>query len=202
MNQQINLHQPIFRKQRALFSARVGLRICAIWALALGVIYALALWSDQQLKAEHARLQAERDTAAANLQEITALRSAQPGKSRMLAEELARLQTQLAQKEAVLQLLSRGELGSPAGFAPQIDALAERRVAGVWLTRVALTEGGREISLQGQAVRGDLLADYLERLSGESGFPGARFGDVRLEQQPETDEVAFELHTKVGKDLP
>lgn len=202
MNQQINLHQPIFRKQRALFSARIVLRLCAIWALALAVIYALGLWSDQQLRAEHVRLQTERDAAAANLQKITALRSSDPGRSQMLAQELASLQTQLAQKEAVLQLLSRGELGSAAGFAPQIDTLADRRIAGVWLTRVALTEGGREISLQGQAVRSELLPEYLERLSGESGFPGARFGDVRLERQPDTDEVAFELHTKVGKDLP
>jgi hypothetical protein len=201
MNQQINLHQPIFRKQRALFSAQIVLRICAIWALALGVIYVLSLWNEQALSRERERLQVARDEAAAALEQITASQAGQPGRSEALATELANLQNELAQKEAVLQLLSRGELGSTTGFAPQIDALAARRLAGVWLTHITLTEGGREISLQGEASEGSLLPQYLEHLAGSTGFPGARFGDVRLERQ-DGDTVAFELHSRAGKDLP
>ena len=199
--QQINLHQPIFRKQRALFSARIVLRICAIWALALGIVYALGLWKEGVLSRERDGLVQTRDTSLARLDQLTQQSSTQ-SRSQQLQDELSLLQDQLTQKEGVLRVLSSGELGSPAGFAPQLDALADRRVAGVWLTRIVLDEGGRDISLHGLASREDLVPAFLERLAGESGFPGARFGDLRLSRAEDTEQLSFELHTRPGAELP
>lgn len=201
MNQQINLHQPIFRKQRALFSAQIVLRICIIWALALGLVYGLSLWSERALAREHAALVRNRDAAQSRLQVLTSTQF-EPGQSQQLESELERLQTERAQKESVLRVLARGELGSTVGFAPQLDALAGRRLAGVWLTHIGLMEGGREISLRGEASREDLLPRFLERLADGEGFPGARFGDVRLERAPEGGQLSFELHTRPGAELP
>ena len=201
VSQQINLHQPLFRKQRALFSAQIVLRIGAIWAIALGVIYALSLWNEGVLARERSKLEAQRDSASKRLEQLTASQ-AEPGQSQRLEEELAALSQQQAQKEGVLRVLARGELGSTAGFAPQLDALADRRIAGVWLTHVGLMEGGREISLRGETSGEDLLPSYLERLAGNGGFPGARFGDVRIERQAEGDLLSFEMHTRAGADLP
>lgn len=201
MNQQINLHQPIFRKQRALFSAGIVLRICAIWIIALGTIYALSMWREGVLSRERDVLVRDRDSAAARLQELTALQS-QPERSQLIADELERLQGERAQKEGVLRVLARGELGNTAGFGPQMDALADRRLAGVWLTHIGLLEGGREISLRGETTNQDLLPQYLERLSAGSGFPGARFGDVRMQRAGDAGTVSFELHTRAGTDLP
>lgn len=201
MNQQINLHQPIFRKQRALFSVDIVLRICAIWAIALGVVYGLGLWKEGVLQRERDNLTQARDTALSRLEQLSRQQGAE-GHSQKLQDELARLQDQLAQKEGVLRVLASGELGSTAGFAPQLDALADRRVAGVWLTRIALEEGGRDISLHGITSREELLPEYLERLAGESGFPGARFGDLRLYRADEGAVLNFELHTQPGAELP
>lgn len=201
MNQQINLHQPIFRKQRALFSSQIVLRICAIWAVALGLVYGLSLWSGRSLAREHAQLVGQRDDAQVRLQELTATQM-ETGQSQQLETELERLQNERAQKDSVLRVLARGELGSTVGFAPQLDALADRRLAGVWLTHIGLMEGGREISLRGEASREDLLPRFLERLAGGEGFPGARFGDVRLERVPDGRQLSFELHTRAGTDLP
>ena len=201
MNQQINLHQPIFRKQRALFSSQIVLRICAIWALGLGAVYGLSLWSERSLAREHAALVRSRDAAQSRLQTLGAF-SFETRQSQQLEAELQGLQTERAQKESVLRLLARGELGSTTGFAPQLDALAQRRLAGVWLTHIGLMEGGRQISLRGETSREDLLPRFLERLAEGEGFPGARFGDVRLERLPEGPHLGFELHTRAGRDLP
>jgi len=201
VNQQINLHQPIFRKQRALFSVDIVLRICAIWAIALGVVYGLGLWKERSLLRERDNIAQARDTALSRLEQLSQQQGAE-GHSQKLQDELARLQDQLAQKEGVLRVLASGELGSTAGFAPQLDALADRRVAGVWLTRIALEEGGRDISLQGMASREELLPEYLERLAGDSGFQGARFGDLRLYRAEEGATLNFELHTQPGAELP
>lgn len=201
VSQQINLHQPIFRKQRALFSAQIVLRVCAIWALALGVIYMVTLLDERVLSGERATLVAQRDAASQRLQELT-VSQADPTRSQLLEDELEGLRTEQAQKEGVLRVLARGELGSTAGFAPQLHALADRRLAGVWLTHIGLMEGGREISLRGETSREELLPNYLERLAGNGGFPGARFGDVRLERLPDGGGLTFEMHTRAGADLP
>jgi hypothetical protein len=201
LNQQINLHQPIFRKQRALFSAQIVLRICAIWSVALVLVYMLNLYNERTLSREHGALVRSRDAAQARLQQLASTQS-ETGHSQQLEIELDRLRNERAQKESVLRVLARGELGSTAGFAPQLDALADRRLAGVWLTHIGLMEGGREISLRGEASREDLLPRFLERLAGGSGFPGARFGDVRLERTADSAQLSFELHTRAGSDMP
>lgn len=198
INQQINLHQPIFRKQRALFSAQIVLRICAIWAIALGAVYGLALLREAALLRERTRLLEDRDTATARFSDLT-LRRAGSGSGGMLEAELGKLQAERAQKESVLRVLARGDLGDTTGFAPQLRTLAERRVSGVWLTHVALRAGGRDISLRGIAEGEELLPEYLERLAGGVGdprFPGARFGQVRLQRLTDDAGVEFELHTK------
>ena len=201
MNQQINLHQPIFRKQRALFSSQIVLRICAIWAVALVLVYGLNRYSEGTLAREHGALERNRDAAQARLQQLVSTQD-ETGHSQQLQNELERLRNERAQKESVLRVLARGELGSTAGFAPQLDALADRRLAGVWLTHIGLMEGGREISLRGEASREDLLPRFIERLATGSGFPGARFGDLRLERAADSSQLSFELHTRAGTDMP
>lgn len=198
MNQQINLHQPIFRKQRALFSAQIVLRICAIWAIALGLIYGLSLWREGMLQRELRSLHVSRDSASSRLQDLTASQG-ESGRSAKLQSELSTLQAARAQKEGVLRVLARGDLGDTAGFTRQMDTLAARRISGVWLTHVGLSAGGREISLRGIAEDETLLPEYLERLAGGSGdprFPGARFAQVSLQRQPEGGGVTFELLTQ------
>lgn len=201
IKQQINLHQPIFRQQRAVFSALVVLRICAVWMVGLGVVYALALTREHSLGHEQASLTRSRDSTAARLQEFAASQD-QPGRRQEQEAELARLQAELAQKQSVLRVLARGDLGDSLGFAPQIAALADRRLAGVWLNHIGLSAGGHEVSLHGQALTEDLLPAYIERLSGSEGLPGARFAEVRMNRAEDGGNIAFELQTGSGSVKP
>ena len=175
IRQQINLHQPIFRKQRALFSAAIVLRICAIWVLALGGYYAAAVWRDQQQAREIEALTRQRDQAQARLADV---------------------RWHSVRCDA---LLTSGDLGDTVGFAPQIYSLAERRVAGVWLTHIGISAGGRRLDLRGDAVREDLLPEYLERLAHEpgmrSGFGGTHFGSVLIQRATDGAGIHFELDT-------
>jgi Tfp pilus assembly protein PilN len=203
VNQQINLHQPIFRQQRALFSARIVLRIAGIWALALGVIWGLSLWRDGLLAGEQARLERNRDFAAAQLKELTGT-AADPARSQQLEAEVATLSSQRAQKEGVLRVLMRGDLGGTTGFAPHMETLARRRIDGVWLTRVTLSAGGQEVSLGGRTLDAERLPEFLERLAAddEEGLRGARFGEVRLERADDGESLRFELNASSAQAAP
>lgn len=200
MKQQINLHQPIFRKQRALFSAQIVLRVCFIWILALALIYALSLWREGALSREKARLEHDRDIANGRLQELF-LRQTDPEQSAELEAKLKQFQSERLQKESVVRVLARGDLGVTTGFAAQIDALAARRISGLWLTRVRLDGGGQYVSLQGRALGEDLIPEYLERLAGrvsDPRFPGGRFGEISLQRESGDEAVSFELRSKPG----
>lgn len=201
IKQQINLHQPIFRQQRAVFSSLLMVRACLVWALVLGVFYGLNLLRDRSLAGELAGLVRDRDATAARLQAFAALQD-QPDRRQEQEAELARLQGELAQKQGVLRVLARGDLGDSTGFTPQIEALAERRLEGVWLTYVGLSAGDHQVSLRGQALAEELLPTYLEHLAGEQGLPGARFADLRLRRAEDGSSVAFELHSRVAGDRP
>lgn len=201
MRQQINLHQPIFRKQRALFSSGIVLRVCGIWVIALAIVYMLSLWREGVLSTEKTTLLQERDTASNRLQALF-LRQTDPELSASLEAELQQIMAQRQEKEGVIRVLARGDLGITTGFSPQIRALAERRLEGVWLTQVLLDEGGKYVSLKGRAIGEEMLPQYIERLAGrigESRFPGGRFGEVSLKRETDEAGIRFELRTQAGE---
>lgn len=202
MKQQINLHQPIFRKQRALFSAQIVLRVCLIWIAGLALIYALSAWRTNMLQSTQTSLVQERDSAAIRLQELLTKQTA-PGQSAELEAQIKRLKSEQAQNQGVIQVLARGDLGVTTGFATQLKTLAERRTHGVWLTGIHLRQGGQSVRLQGSAVHEDLLPEYLERLAGRSGqarFVGGRFSQVILQRSGDDEPISFELSTGVAEE--
>ena len=56
MRQEINLFQPIFRREKKVFSAAAMLQILGVVAVALGVIYAYGQWQLASARAEIVRL--------------------------------------------------------------------------------------------------------------------------------------------------
>ncbi len=55
MYQQINMYQPVFRRQRKIFSAATLLKIVAMAAVLLLALYAHARWTLNGLQHEHLR---------------------------------------------------------------------------------------------------------------------------------------------------
>ncbi len=70
MRQQVNLLAPMYRKQRALFSARVSIGICLLVVGCLALIYLATLWRGSALATEQTRLTATRDTATRRVNEL------------------------------------------------------------------------------------------------------------------------------------
>ncbi len=204
MKQQINLHQPIFRKQRALFSAQIVLRVCLIWVIGLGLIYALSVWRHGVLSSTRSNLEQQRDAASIRLQELLTQQVA-PSQSAELEAELKRLKSEQAQKQGVVQVLARGNFGVTTGFARQMHTLADRRTYGVWLTRINLANGGQSVMLEGAALHEDLLPEFLERLAGRAGearFAGGRFSQFVLDRPQGDAAIRFQLHSEPARENP
>lgn len=194
MRQQVNLLAPMYRKQRALFSARVSIGICLLVVGCLALIYLATLWRGSALATEQTRLTATRDTATRRVNELAT--QLQGKADPALEAEIAALTAERDRKSQALAALSNREVATTAGFSPQFIGLARQRISGVWLTRIELS--GANVALQGVALAEELIPRYVRRLGGEQVFAGTAFQQARLERAGEGNELRFELRTQLA----
>lgn len=196
MNQQINLYQPIFRKQKKVFTAVAILQVSLI-AIALFIL--TGGYSYLQLK----KLQQQEVTASANLTRIERqfreleAKSGQGAASKLLAAEINRLNREIEQKKSVAALLEQGPYANTRGFSDHFEALAREHVNGSWLTRIGISDGGAVLDLKGITFSADLVPVYLQRLLQEQVFAETSFNVLGMERSTTRQE---EIHFQVGTD--
>jgi hypothetical protein len=182
MHQQINLYQPILNEKGTRVSAGT-----ATWMLVV-VCAALSLWQireGRQVTQLEGTAQSER---AQQRQSELAVAAAADRATRddplRLQRQAKQLVTQLGERRRALELLSSGAAGSTGGFADRLEALARRRLDGVWLDHIVLGAGGGVTSLAGHTVDPNLVPRYLQALAGEPALRGTRFDEFRIGEPP------------------
>jgi len=183
MSQQINLYNPIFLKQRKIFSATTMAQ--ALGAILVGAI-AFAVFAGYQvarLESEVKRGEARVKAEEARLARVSAEFSARK-QNAALAEEVKQSERDLKVREDIVALLSGGALGEAGGVSPYLRALARQNLDGLWLTGFELA--GKDMILSGRALRADLLPEYLRRLGREPAMQGRQFAMLSM-QEPRMD---------------
>lgn len=189
MNQQINLYQPIFRKERRLFSALAIAQLCAVAAVALG---AFAVYAQQRVGALDEQVTQLRAQEAARVSQLQSLsrRLAESGGDEALQARLAEAVLALRDRESVLGMLAGAGVGSVNGFSHHLEALARRRLDGLWLTSVSLSGTDGNVRLEGRAADAALVPEYLQQLAAEVPFGGQRFASFQL-SRPEAEAAGI-----------
>lgn len=197
MNQQINLYQPIFRKQPKVFSAATIAQIAGIVLLVLILIYIYGRWQVALLGREATRLTRQMQADTGRLGQLEATLPARTPDPALQAR-LKALLAERASKERALAALGERSYGSTRGFSAQFVGLARQHVAGLWLTQVKLSQGGSRFSLAGETVDPRLVPDYLQRLAAVPVFKGTQFGLLRIERpKGQSRALAFRASTAV-----
>ena len=177
MSQQINLYQPVFRRQRKLFSAMTIAQAAGLFIAGLALIYAYGSWQVASLGDEIATLEAQRSVAMTQLQTLSAQARPSP-RSQLVADQLREAERETLQKRRLLLAFQTRRLGNTRGFAAHLEALARQRIDGLWLTRVEVRDGG--VALEGETEAGELVPRYLARLGTETAFRGTEFSRFKL----------------------
>lgn len=180
MSQQVNLYQPVFRKQNIIFSART------ILVLSTGFGVLLLLWSaliGQRVGTLEAELERQRASEQRALAQIGTLREALPEETptEQLQDRIDQLQGQRAQLRASLQALARAQPAAAAQLPERLAALSRQQPDGMWLTELTLDEARSDVMLRGRALSGQLIPRYLRDLGREPLISGTGFRQVRLE---------------------
>ena len=196
MTQQVNLYQPIFRKQRKVFSAVTIAQAAAVFIVGLLLIYGYGRWQLAALGADIDALELQRNAAMLQLQVLSAQSQPAP-RSRLIADQLREAEIEARQKEGLLRAFQTRRVGNMRGFSAHFTALARQQLDGLWLTRVEIRDDG--IELVGAAELGELVPRYLQRLGSEAAFAGTEFARLQLSRGDERDApVEFEVSTSAA----
>jgi hypothetical protein len=181
MTQQINLFNPIFLKQKKIFSAVNMLDALALLLVGVALFYGYA--SIQTLNLDRQSV----ETARQYYQSKTRLsqagaRYAPKIPDAALAAEVNTLQAQVNARKATMQNLGGRVFGSGPGYAEYMRALARESLAGLWLTGFSIGMGGAEMEISGRALRPELVPSYIQRLSRERALQGRAFDSLSMTQ--------------------
>ena len=195
MNQQINLYQPIFRKQQIIFSAQT-----IAW-LALGLLLLLVVWSlliSQRVGSLESQLESQRTNEQRVMAQIAELGQDQPDESDRaeLEQAIERLNQRRTELRQSLNAMNRRQPVADSRLHERYDALARQRPTGLWLTELRLDEQDGDITMRGRALAARLLPAYLEALSYEPLISGTGFRQIRLQESAdEIPGVIFSIST-------
>jgi hypothetical protein len=207
VSQQINLYQPLFRKQEKKFSARAMLQAVGLVFGGVVLLYAWTLWQVSSLKGEIRRAEEQHAAVTKRLADVTQQFS---GRARGLSieEEIARLERQLAAKHRAQEILGRGMFSNTEGFSDYFAAFARQRLPGVWITGFDIVGAAEQMTLQGRSTNPESVPRYVQKLSAEKKLTGIEFQVFQM-SRPGTEEkraalsyVNFTLKTAGGTATP
>jgi len=192
--QQINLYQPIFRRQRLVFSAVTMLQSVAVVTVALMTIYVYGAWQVGGLEAQALELEGREKAYSAQLARLDP--SVNERRRAEMQRDLEALNATLLAQQRLIEVLREQPLGSAAGFSDQLAALGRRHRSGLWLTRLSINGGTSWIELVGRSTDPGLVPAYLLRLGEEEALEGQRFDEFEIERSEGGDEVSFRVSSK------
>ena len=188
MPRQINLYNPAFEAQRAVLSfkgAVAGWVLIAILVTAVAAYETMAVRSAQQ---QTQQLSQHIAAAQADVQRLGASVSARRHDPRV-GEELARLESEVRDRQETMEILRAGGLGDTRGFSDYLKAFARQSFDGMWLTGLSIATAGKNMSVEGRALEAAYVPGYLKRLNGESAMTGHPFSELII-QEPARDPAA------------
>lgn len=197
MMQQVNLYQPMFKKQKVAFSSGTMLQAGVFFLVLFTCLY---FYQHSKVKPYEKQLaNLESNLVELNIQVIK-LESSQKGanKSKLLESEISKLSSELKQRERVSKILSSKTFGNSSGFSDYLESFARGHVNGTWLTNVRISQGGASLNLQGKTLSSELVPVYIQKLGEEKSLAGASFNMMelaRVEKEEGNAEINFSIST-------
>ena len=200
MSQQINLYQPIFRKEEKKFSTVAMLQAVGLVAVGVVLLYGFTWWQSEALKSELKRVEQSHATASKRLADAGQKFAPRTGAA-SIDTEIARLEGELAARQQIQEILRRGIFSNTRGFSDYFASFARQRVPGVWLTGFDITGAAEDMSLAGRTTNPELVPRYMQKLSSEKTLAGIEFRAFQMSRPgpdakgPDAMFVEFQART-------
>ncbi len=175
MRQQVNLYQPMFRKQEKKFSAKAMLQSMAVTVVGIAALFAWTQWRVIALKSESARADQQQAAATKRLSEVTQQFGGKIVVKVTVDEEIARLEQRVAAQQQIREILNRGLFTNTQGFSGYFAAFARQHSPEVWLTGFNILGAADQMTLQGRSSSPEAVPRYVQKLAAERRLAGIEF---------------------------
>ncbi|MES2364865.1 MAG: fimbrial assembly protein [Pseudomonadota bacterium] len=187
MSQQINLYNPLFRKQEKYFSTATMLQALGLILLGSLLVYGFAWYRTSTL--EKQSVQTEKSFQATQMrlaQTSAAFGPRHP--SKLLQDEVAQMDGQVKARAQIIKLLNTGELGNTRGFSEYLRALSRQTLSGLWITGFHVTGTGSDMAINGRTLQPELVPVFINHLKKEPALAGKTFSmlEMRLPEGEKT----------------
>jgi hypothetical protein len=203
VSQQINLYQPIFRKEEKKFSTVAMLQAMGLVVVGVVAIYAYTWWQVGTLKSELKRAEQQHTMANKRLADATEKFGQRAGKI-SLDGEIARIEGEIVAKQRIQEILQRGIFSNTQGFSDYFVSFSRQHIPGVWLTGFDITGAAEQMTLAGRSTNPELVPRYMQKLSAEKTLSGIEFRVFQMNRpaadakEPNAMYVEFQIKTSSG----
>ncbi|WP_124948894.1 PilN domain-containing protein [Sulfuriferula thiophila] len=187
MSQQINLCNPLFRKQEKYFSAVTMAQSLGLILLGCAVFYAYLAYQTRALTKQAGQMVQMHEAAQRQLTTLATTMAARKPDP-LLTDAVAKAEQDVRARQVILDLLQQGELGNQTGFSEYFKALSRQTVSGLWLTGFEVIGNGNQITISGRALQPASVPLLIQHLKFEPVFAGVHFAalDMRHPDTPTT----------------
>jgi len=191
--QQINLYNKSLRKKILAFSLQRMAQGAFALLLLLGLWHGINLYQVSSLQKE---INNSKTVLFEKQKKLQLFQASLPKvkKDLHLKVTLTRLEQDLINKQAILDILSDQKLGNTKGFTGHFEGLARQTIKGLWLTKLHFLQGGASLNIQGYSKQPELLPQYLQALSSETAFKGTEFNHFIIQREDKNNVLSFMLH--------
>ncbi len=188
MSQQINLYNPLFRRQEKYFSTLTMLQALGLILLGSLLVYGYAWYRTSGLEQRSLQTAKSYQATQVRLAQVTAeFGPRQP--SKLLQDEIARMDGQVKARRQIIDLLGKGELGNTQGFSEYLRALSRQTLSGLWITGFHVSGIGSDMAINGRALQPELVPVFINRLKKEPVLAGKTFSMLEM-SLPEAEKAA------------
>lgn len=178
MSQQVNLYQPIFRKEKRKFSAATMLQATVLMVLGIGLMYGYTYWQVRQLRDNFSQTDKQFVSLTKQLDEVTR-QFGERLQNKDLQAQVQKLQQQLTEKQNLQQVLQSAQFNTQ-GFSNYFIAFARQHIPEVWITGLDIVGAAEQLTLSGRSTNPELVPRYLQKLSAETRLSGIEFRSFQM----------------------
>ncbi|HEX8886092.1 MAG TPA: hypothetical protein VF797_16515 [Noviherbaspirillum sp.] len=108
---------------------------------------------------------------------------------KQILDDIQKVEDRLRASRQILAFVQNGELMGGQGYARFMQAFSSKTMTGVWLTGIAIDDGGNDIEITGHSVAPELVPAYIRSLNTEKAFMGKSLGSLMLRAQQDSKAV-------------
>lgn len=195
--QQINLYLDEFKKPKELVTPGLMAQVMAA-TLALCVVVSCTFLMREWFAVResiNAQAEVERITEESRL---LSSQLAERDQRAQFRQSIAQAEEQLTSSETVRAFLAQLQVDNFEGFSVFMKDLARARQQGLRLTQIEINEGGKELSLRGEAVASDLIPKFVKRLAQSESVLNKEQFDSDI-SKTDLDTFNFTLRSSEGR---